>query len=290
MRMAEIYDVVDSGNSVNCECLRPTLSITAMKIIDLAENYVGTYCHCLEEWSNEMKEAGNHKECWYRQMKDKGLGVKLALNETGEAVGMIQYIPVEYSYAEGTDLYAILCTWVHGYKQGVGNYQKKGIGKSLLLAAEEDARNRRAKGMVAWGLPVPVWMKASWYKKQGYREVDRNGFLGPALLWKPFSEDALPPKWIREKKRPGKSNEPLVITGFINGWCPAGNIAFERARRAAAEFSERVSFREIRTADRKVFLEWGISDGVFIGDRQVGIGPPPDIDRIRRMIKKHLRN
>ncbi|RPI41686.1 MAG: N-acetyltransferase [Bacteroidetes bacterium] len=261
-----------------------------MKIIDLNEQYAGTYCHCLEDWNDEMKEAGTHKECWYRAMKDKGLGVKLALNEKEEAVGMIQYIPVEYSYAEGKDLHAILCTWVHGYKKGVGNYQKKGIGKSLLLAAEEDARTKGAKGMVAWGLSIPVWMKASWYRKQGYREVDRNGFLGPALVWKPFTGDASPPKWIRKRKRPERSKAPLVVTGFINGWCPAGNIAFERARRAAAGFGERVSFREVRTSDRAVFLEWGISDAVFIGDRQVGMGPPPGIEKIRKTIRKQLGN
>ena len=260
-----------------------------MKIVDLTEKFVRSYCHCLEEWSDEMREAGSHKECWYREMKDRGLGVKLALNEREEAVGMIQYVPVEQSYAEGRELYAILCTWVHGYREGVGNYQKRGIGKALLAAAEEDVRGQGAKGMVAWGLPIPVWMKASWYKKQGYRQVDSLGFLGPVLVWKPFSGDALPPRWIREKKRPEKSRGPLVVTGFINGWCPAGNIAFERARRASAEFGDRVSLREVRTLDREVFMEWGISDGIFIGDRQVRTGPPPAYVRIRKKIEKQIR-
>ena len=78
---------------------------------------------------------------------DKGLGVKLALNQEDKAIGMIQYLPVEHSYAEGKNLYAILCTWVHGYKKGVGNHQKKGIGTALLKAAEEDVRERGASGM-----------------------------------------------------------------------------------------------------------------------------------------------
>jgi hypothetical protein len=33
-----------------------------MKIIDLREQYHQTYFHCLEDWSDEMKEAGNHKD------------------------------------------------------------------------------------------------------------------------------------------------------------------------------------------------------------------------------------
>lgn len=48
---------------------------------------------CLEDWSDEMKEAGDHKELWYNKMKDKGLGVKIAVTEDDKVVGMIQYIP-----------------------------------------------------------------------------------------------------------------------------------------------------------------------------------------------------
>ena len=45
-----------------------------------------------------------------------------------------------------------------------------------------------AKGMAAWGLWLPVWMKASWFKKHGYQGVDRSG--PRELVWKPFVADA----------------------------------------------------------------------------------------------------
>ena len=38
---------------------------------------------------------------------------------------MIQYMPIEHSIFEGENLFAVLCIWVHGYKEGVGDYQKK---------------------------------------------------------------------------------------------------------------------------------------------------------------------
>ncbi len=50
-----------------------------MEIVDLEEKYEGEYCVCLEGWSDEMKDAGNRKELWFRQMKEQGLRVKLAL-------------------------------------------------------------------------------------------------------------------------------------------------------------------------------------------------------------------
>lgn len=131
-----------------------------MKVIDITEEHKQLYFACLEDWSEEMKEAGDHKETWYNKMKDKGLSVKLAIDDNGEVGEMIQYVPIEHSFVEGSDLYFIKCIWVHGYKKGRGNFQKRGMGKALLQAAETDARANGAKGIVAWDMSLPFWMKA----------------------------------------------------------------------------------------------------------------------------------
>ncbi len=255
-----------------------------MIIEDLAPEDEKLYCMCLEDWSDEMKEAGEHKEKWYGSMKDKGLRVKLARDESGAAGGMIQYMPVELSFVEGKDLYFINCIWVHGHKQGRGNFQKKGMGRALLKAAEDDARALGAKGMAAWGLLLPFWMKASWFKKQGYKAIDRIGMQ--VLLWKPFTSDAVPPKWIRRQKKPDLISGKVAVSAFINGWCPAQNIAFERAKRASAEFEGKVVFQEFDTSDRKTFTEWGISDALFVDGKEVWTGPPPSYEKIKSIIIK----
>lgn len=260
-----------------------------MKIIDLNNNLKPLYFVCLEDWSEEVKEAGNHKEVWYNKFKDKGLRVKLAADENGEVGGMIQYIPVEQSFVDGNDLYFIYCIWVHGHKKGRGNFQKKGMGKALLHAAEADAKDRGAKGMAAWGIPLPFWMKASWFRKQGYTKVDQQGILGHVLLWKPFTDNAIPPKWIKEKKEPETIPGKVAVTAFLNGWCPAMNMVFERARRAASEFGDKVVFQKIDTSDRNVFLDWGISDALFIDNRQMKTGPPPSYEKIKKAIAKRVK-
>ncbi|MDZ7262336.1 MAG: GNAT family N-acetyltransferase [candidate division KSB1 bacterium] len=260
-----------------------------MNVIDLTDDHKPLYFECLEDWSDEVKEAGNHKEIWYNKMKDKGLEVKLAVDDNGEVGGMIQYLPIEHSFAEGKDLYFINCIWVHGHKQGRGNFQKKGLGKTLLQAAEADAKTKGAKGMAAWGIPLPFWMKASWFKQQGYTKVDTQGFLEPVLLWKPFTDDAIPPKWIKKKKKPEPMPGKVTVTAFMNGWCPAQNMVFERAKRAASEFGAKVVFREIDTFDRNVFLEWGIADALFIDQKQVRTGPPPSYEKIKKLIAKRVK-
>ena len=260
-----------------------------MKVIDLNEEHLSAYCVCLEEWSDEMAEAGDHKCQWYNKMKDKGLGVKLVLDDEGIVGGMIQYVPIEHSNVDGKDLYFIDCIWVHGYKEGRGDLTGKGMGTALLEAAEKDVRNRGAKGIVAWGLMLPFWMKASWYKKHGYTKVDKDG-IG-VLLWKPFTEDAVIPKWYKEVKapKPNENKGKVTVTVFYKGHCPTQGIVLERTRRAVKQFDDQVILNEINTFERDVFLEWGIQDGLYIEGKSMLNGPPLAYDKIEKAISKAVK-
>lgn len=260
-----------------------------MKITDLTEDYESTYCVCFEDWSDEMKEAGNHKQEWLQKMKKEGLGAKIAIDDDGQAVGMIQYMPIEHSVADGEDLYFIDCIWVHGYKEGLGNYQGQGIGEQLLIAAEEDVIQRGAKGMAAWGLGIPVWMRASYFKKRGYKKVDRDSIR--TLLWKPFSEDAKKPKWIQQIKSPQAQENPgkVTVTTFYDGRCPSQSIVLERAKEVVSMFGERVVLNIINTFDREVYLSWGISDGLFVEGKNISQGPPLTKEKIKEAIESRLK-
>jgi len=258
-----------------------------MKIIDLDETNEPLFFLCLEDWSDEIREAGDHKEKWYRLMKDKGLQVKLALDDQDRVGGMIQYLPIEHTFTEGKDLYQVLCIWVHGHKEGRGNFQKKGMGKALLAAAEADVRERGAKGMAAWGVSLPFWMRASWFRKQGYKKADKEGIR--MLLWKPFTPEAQAPCWIKARKKPVGEPGKVTVSGFLCGWCPAMNMVFERAKRAAGELGDKVTFREIDTSDPDNFREWGITDAVFVDDKEIRNGPPPSFEKIRKKIAKKAK-
>jgi cobalt-zinc-cadmium efflux system protein len=85
---------------------------------------------CLEDWSDEMKEAGDHKARWHERMAQRGLRVKLAVDDAGAVGGMIQYLPIEEFFVEGRGLYMILCIWVHGHKQGRGDFRRRGMGSA----------------------------------------------------------------------------------------------------------------------------------------------------------------
>ena len=234
-----------------------------------------------------MKDSGGHKETWYRKNVRNGLRVKLARDEGGRIVGMIQYIPAEHAPIVGKGIHYVYCVWVHGHKEGVGNHQKKGIGKLLLHAAEEDARRLGSKGLAAWGLRLPFFMRSAWFKRQGYTTVDTDGMM--ELVLKPFAPDVEPPRFLEARKKPERGADKVRVTCLKNGWCPAQNIVYERARRAAEAHPAAVEFVGVDTDDRERLLEYGMSDALFIDDRQVRTGPPPSYDKIDALIRKQLK-
>jgi len=258
-----------------------------MRVIDLDEEHEPSYILCLEDWSEEARESGPKRRLWYEKMKDKGLRVKLAVDDNGVVGGMIQYGPAENTWVDGRGLFFVYCIWVHGHKEGRGDFQKRGMGTALLEAAETDARDRGAKGIAAWGVSLPFWMKASWFKKHGYEVADKNGVA--VLLWKRYSKDAKAPKWFMRRKTPGVAPGRVTVTSFVNGWCMAQNLTYERAKKAIKEFGDKVVFREIDTSDMDALRRWGISDALFIDDKEVRTGPPPTQEKIKKLTAKKVR-
>lgn len=259
-----------------------------MKVIDLTEDKKELFCLCLEDWSEEAKEAGPKRRQWLERCEKRGLRAKLVLDDNGVEGGMIQYGPIEHSFVDGEGLYFIYCIHVHGHKQGRGNFQGHGMGIALVTAAEEDARRLGARGMAAWGVWLPFWMKASWFKKHGYRKADRQGIS--VLLWKPFVDDAKPPRWL---PKAGKVPEPIPgkvnVTAFTSGWCLAQNLVYERAKRAASELGDGVVFREIDTSERSAVAQWGLSDAVLVDGKNLQKGPPPSYKKIHNAIASKIR-
>lgn len=258
-----------------------------MEIVDLGPDNQELFCLCLEDWSDEAREAGPTRSQWC-QRQQPHLRAKLAKDDQGHIGAMIQYLPIEHSLVKGEGLYFIPCIWVHGHKQGRGDFQKRGMGQALLQAAEQDARELGATGMAAWGILLPFWMRAKWFKKHGYKKVQRQGMA--VLLWKPFEDSAVPPSWYPKKKfQPLNNPHKVTVTAYVNGWCLAQNLVYQRAKRAAAEFGEKVDFREIDTSTGQDIAVHGQTDAVFIDGKAVRSGPPASYESIYKLLQKRVK-
>lgn len=257
-----------------------------MEVIDLAPGLEPLYCRCLagEDWP--WLAGVPRKEAWYRELRAQGLAVKLARDETGSIGGMIQYAPAKFSFTEDRDAYFVYCIWIPDPKKGP-SLRGRGVGKALLEAAEADVRQRGGKGLAVWGMRLPFWMKASWFRRQGYRPVDRLGLA--VLLWKPFAAAAAVPRWERPRKMPELVPGKVVLDAFSTGWCPVANTNLEHARRAAGVLGARVVYREYNTRDPAVREEWGMTDTVLLDGKPLVKGPPLPYEKIEKKIARRVK-
>ena len=55
-----------------------------MKVVSLSPEFEKTYCSCLEEWSEDIKEAGDHKARWLDRMRERGFSEASIAKIAGE--------------------------------------------------------------------------------------------------------------------------------------------------------------------------------------------------------------
>jgi len=255
---------------------------------DSSQNELHSFCACLCPGEAELASVSPVKLAWYEKQRSHGFRVLLAFS--GQTpLGMIQYGPVESSWLEGKGCMVVYCIWIPPKKR-LGGIQarSRGIGTALLAAAEEDARRSGSGGMAAWGLALPLWMRAGWFRKHGYRVVERQGMM--RLLYKTFESGSIPPRWRSPAGQPAKHGSgPVRLTVLSNGWCPAMNMVMQRARDVASEFGNAVSVDEISTADPAVMIRLGESDMLYIDDRPVSPAPPVSPARLRRLLARAIK-
>lgn len=256
------------------------------------EHYVLTCTH-VDDKSANRDFLINSRRRWFAEMRPKGFRAKVALLD-GKQVGFALLIPVEISPAGpvGKDLLTVLCIYVAGDGKG------KGAGRKLIAEAEREARRQDKRGLVAYGYYWDVWfMPGPFYEKCGFSVADRmsleeygnqQSFYAPgeiALLWKPFDQEAEPPRFMKRNYQfepvPGK----LVVDVFYTRYC--GNATFIVSE-IAAEFGDRVVVREFNADNREVRDKYGIENGIYINGSQIGLDYDDVKGGIRKEIKKAL--
>ena len=63
----------------------------------------------------------------------------------------------------------------------------------------------------------------------------------------------------------------------------------ERTQQICSEYGDEVIFHEIDMNNRATVRQWGISDGLFINDKNVYRGPPLSSEKLRKLISKKVK-
>ena len=250
-----------------------------MRLEDVSRETEGTFFRCLHDERADDPRVVEIRRRWFEQHKKLGLRAKVLFDDSGQVVGLCHYLPVEHSHYEGNGLMAILCMWVHGYDHHIGNQQGQGYGRLMLEAIEKDARESGFKGVTVWGKDFPYWNPVSFYEHMGYSRVDQID--NDVLVWKPFTDDATPPRMLRQMKKGTLYADRVSVVSLFTGWC--NGCGFNMMAREAVEgLEDIVEFTEVDTSVRSNLLEWGISDGILLdGESYRSDGPPFTAEELR---------
>ena len=249
-----------------------------------SEYFVGTCSHVGESGEIDASAAMriDYLKCKWRQ----GLRVKVAFLDQAP-VGFLYTLPIAISPwgPLGKDLNAVPCLYV--IERGKG----EGIGRALLVAAEDESRRAGAKGIVIYGYYHDFWfMPASYFEKLGFAPVQRRG--NEALMWKALDPSAEPPDFMNKKYEFKPVADKIIVDLFWNRLCLTSCIEARRVREVAAEFGSKVVLNEYPADEASVLARYHLARGIFVNGREIGWGyeaPREGIrDAINEAIKKTL--
>jgi len=239
-----------------------------IRITDVTEDTLWYVACCAQvDTDAEMQQAAGLREDWMRMMLTRGgLNAKVAL-AGDEPVGFLFLMPVERTawYVEGRELFTIQCMNIeHAYRG-------QGIGERLVAAAEERAR-AHARGMAVIAYDPSDWyMPASFFRDQGYQEVERRGTS--VLMFKPFDERVSAPSFIaREYRPPRLIPGRVIVEAFWSPQCLITALEILHVRQVCAEFGEGVILRELNAGMPGMRERFGIPRALFLNGVEKGWG------------------
>jgi GNAT superfamily N-acetyltransferase len=215
----------------------------------------------------ETQQAAQLHEDWMRKtLTRRGMYTKVAL-DGDQPIGFIFALPIGRTawYIAGDDLLTIQCLNVEE------PYRGRGVGEQLLVAVEETAQ-ARAKGMAVIAYDPSDWfMPASFFRGQGYQEVERRGTS--VLMFKPFVTDAPAPSFVPRQYRPPRLVPgKVIVETFWSPQCLTTALDILHVREVCAEFTDDVILRELNASMPGMRERFGIPRMLFINGVEKGWG------------------
>jgi len=260
-----------------------------MELVDIGADTERAFFTCLHLEEPEDPESTVPSRNWYAAYRDKGYKAQVLRLDDGSIVGKCHYAPIEHSPFVGRDLLAILCLCVHPYEHHVGDQRGRGYGRFMLNHVEQYARSCGFKGVVAWAMDWH-WNPVSFYERMGYTRVDAQDKV--VVVWKPFCEEAEPPRLLRLDAMPSRGREKVRVVVADNPWCD-GNAKLMTAREAVKGIEHLVEYTEVGPPCRDRIIHLGHVGGVFLDGRPYRpyelIGTSEDVraEIIRLYERKH---
>lgn len=250
--------------------------------------YLACGCHPRDERFDEAyKERMECKRAWVERMVPQGLGARIAFLEDYPA-GFAEFMPIEVAPApvRGEELLFLTEIHVnHEDKRGEIDLQHMGVGKMLIRAVEQYAREQGFAGIVTIGLDSD-WLPESYYESVGFELLEQVGSV--CLLWSQFRDCPIPSLWMGNFD-PGVRDDGVQIDVVHTSQCP-GATTLGLWKDVAAEYGPKVTFSEHIADDRSVMDIDCITGcmGVFVNGKRAPCRPVSPA-RVREVIDQALQ-
>ncbi|MFX1476568.1 MAG: GNAT family N-acetyltransferase [Promethearchaeota archaeon] len=225
---------------------------------------------------------------WIKKMKQKGLEILVAVEKPKEEtihykwvgkiqhsdlavfstvpMGLLEYLPIEYALEPivGSNSLFINCMWI------LPPFWRSGVATALINEFINKAKNDGGACIIAydgdkWFDTSIKYMPSSFFKKFGFKEIDREGTR--VLLFLDLGSST-PPKFIQSKSEDLSKKDLLTLDLFYNSQCPWAWFMINSVKNKLKGYPN-INLNLVNTDNRKVIENYGISRGIRINGKPV---------------------
>ncbi|HET7091384.1 MAG TPA: GNAT family N-acetyltransferase [Anaerolineae bacterium] len=201
-------------------------------------------------------------------------------DDAGQVIGHIYWAPSDKAlvpYRIEDRVAFIYCEWVQRQHRGRG-------GLRMLFDAFVDfLRADGYKGILVDGTDYEDCMHQRHFARRGFRVIRDTG--AGRLMYLPLSQESVQVEPLSSRiTREGTAPVEVRIIG--SRFCPVGASAVLALRKAASEFGDRVTVKEM-PAGADALDRYGVADGIFINGQVRFFGPVTE-EQVRQAIREAI--
>jgi GNAT superfamily N-acetyltransferase/thiol-disulfide isomerase/thioredoxin len=261
-----------------------------MEVVDLTEEYMHfvSVCTHVDDLNEEIVYAAPIREKWIKDTIAKGLKIKVAVDK-GEPVGFAHCLPIELGSwgMSGSDLMTIPCLAVQ-YRRIYNREKGSGIGRALMKAAEEEAKESKKSGVAVLCYDNDsFFMPSAFFKKLGYKEIARqNDTVIVLKAWRNVDPPVM--HRLNYKFKPVKGK--VVVDAFWTPICLTSIIEIQRVREVCNEYRDKVILNEYNCGNKNILEKYQTQRALFFNGKYKNWGYSAPRDELKETLNHAIKN
>jgi hypothetical protein len=243
----------------------------------------------VDKETRDLMETGmDERISWIKKMMSKGLEILIVLEKPRKEeihykwvgkmlhsdlsvqgqvpLGLLEYIPIEHALepVKGKKSLFINCMWI------LPPFWLKGAGTALVESYINNAKKYGGASVIAydgdkWFGTSIKYMPSNFFKKFGFKEVDRHG--SRVLLFLDLGSHSQP-RLIMPSFNSSDNYETLTLDIYFNNQCPWSRYMINTIKKGIQIYSN-IDLNIVNMDNRKLIEKFGISRGICLNGKPI---------------------